>query len=171
MKKFLIIFLSFFLFACGNNSQKVAENLKAEAEKVANISENAEKIPETEKIPQNSAENTEEIIDIGFRMLKNGADKYDVSEDFKNISELEKFFKEYKLPDDIENRKIDIYIYEKYLIGKAQSTGINYYSRDIMEKILNIFKTRPDILEKSFVSVDEYILYDLDVSFIPNLKK
>lgn len=54
MKKFLIIFLALFLFACENNSQKVAENPKAETEKVVNISENAEKIPETGNISQSS---------------------------------------------------------------------------------------------------------------------
>ena len=54
MKKFIIIFLSFFLFACGNNSQKVAENPKVETEKVENISESSEQISETEKILQNS---------------------------------------------------------------------------------------------------------------------
>lgn len=54
MKKFLIIFLSLFLFSCGNNSQKVAENPQTETEKVANLSENAEKIPETENISQKS---------------------------------------------------------------------------------------------------------------------
>lgn len=54
MKKFLIIFLSLFLFSCGHNSQKVAENPQTETEKIANISENSEKIPETEKNSQNS---------------------------------------------------------------------------------------------------------------------
>ena len=74
----------------------------------------------------------------------------------------------YVLPEDIEDREIHFYVHEKFLIGLWDN--IDYYSREIMEKIFSIFSTREDILEYSTIFVDRHLLYDLDISFLKNLK-
>lgn len=39
-----------------------------------------------------------------------------------------------------------------------------------MEKIFSILSTREDILEYSTIFIDRDLLYDLDISFLKNLK-
>gem|GEM_PF-5174030 len=39
-----------------------------------------------------------------------------------------------------------------------------------MEKIFSILSTREDILEYSTIFIDRHLLYDLDISFLKNLK-
>ena len=46
MHKFLITFLTFFLFSCTNNSAQHTENPKVETEKVENIEQNSKKTEE-----------------------------------------------------------------------------------------------------------------------------
>ena len=74
----------------------------------------------------------------------------------------------YVLPEDIEDREIRFYVKEKFLIGLWDN--IDYFSREIMEKIFSIFSTREDILEYSTIFIDRDLLYDLDISFLKNLK-
>lgn len=81
---------------------------------------------------------------------------------------MKNFMETYVLPEDIEDREIRFYVNEKFLIGLWDN--IDYYSREIMEKIFSILSTREDILEYSTIFVDRDFLYDLDISFLKNLK-
>lgn len=161
MKKFLIISFVCLLFSCQNTSKEIIENSKTETEVVT-----VGQIPEniiTKKKP-----NTDEVIDIQIRWLKKNSSDYDFLKDIWSIKELKNFMETYVLPEDIEDREIHFYVNEKFLIGLWDN--IDYYSREIMEKIFSIFSTREDILEYSTIFIDRHLLYDLDISFLKNLK-
>lgn len=158
MKKFLVIFLALFLFSCNSG----------------NISQNTENNSGTTIIESNSGATTtensvsvNEMLDIRFVISDGTSDESNDSSvevfTFENFSDLEKFFKEFSLPNNMENGEINIYI-DGYKL-----TGMGYhdiYSEPVMKKILAIFKTRPDIMKYTHLQVSAIYWYHLDVSFI-----
>ena len=147
----------YFLYAWQNNTENKGNN---------NIITGIKMIEKS----KNTTETPQEKIDIRFAGYKTGSNQYNVRHDLHSVSELEDFFAKYQLPFVDDRQEYHLYICQKSLIGEMQSLNVEYYSREVMWKIFEIFKTRPDILEKTKIHLEnKEIIYDFDVSFIPHL--
>ncbi|MDO4874313.1 MAG: hypothetical protein Q4A35_03900 [Candidatus Gracilibacteria bacterium] len=159
MQKFLITFLAFFLFSCGNNFSQNAENPQIKTAKVENISENISQV--SEKTEDDFLKNlsTEKVI-LHFSLpIHDSNGNSETIFHFLSLQDFYNFLPEYQknFAEKMKNQKKVLNIDSYGLLEDVPEID-KTYSEKILLDIFAILEKYPDIQGKINIRIEPVFL-------------